>query len=74
MNEAEFRATLDPVAIIRNRATAGGPQPAELERMVTSAGQKLAQQGEWIAAKRARIATSLARLDGDFAKLSTSGK
>ncbi len=34
MNEAEFRATLDPVAIIQHRATAGGPQPAEMTRML----------------------------------------
>jgi argininosuccinate lyase len=34
MSEAEFRATLDPVAIVKNRATAGGPQPAEMERML----------------------------------------
>ena len=70
MSEAEFRSTLDPVAIIRNRASAGGPQPAEMERMLKAAQETLGQQREWINGKRARIASSLARLDGDFDKLS----
>jgi len=69
MSEAEFRSTLDPVAIVRHRATAGGPQPAEMERMLRAARQSLAQQAEWIAARRARIASSLGRLDRDFERL-----
>jgi len=69
MNEAEFRSTLDPVAIIRNRASAGGPQPAEMQRMLKAAGDQVAQQDEWIKARRARIAGALARLDADFDKL-----
>lgn len=69
MSEAEFKATLDPVAIVRNRASVGGPQPAEMVRMLRASNQKLAQQGEWINQKRGHINGSLARLDGDFAKL-----
>ncbi|HEX8885468.1 MAG TPA: argininosuccinate lyase [Noviherbaspirillum sp.] len=69
MSEQEFRSTLDPVAIIRHRTTVGGPQPAEMERMLGAADKNLAQQGEWIKASRARIDSSLARLDNDFAKL-----
>ncbi len=74
MSEAEFHSTLDPVAIIANRASAGGPQPAEMERMLKAARQNLVDQGAWIAARRARISASLARLDGDFDKLMTGGK
>ena len=70
MSEAEFRSTLDPVAIVRNRATVGGPQPAEMQRMLEAAKQKLAQQGDWVKEKRSRITSSLARLDSDFDKLS----
>ena len=69
MSEEEFRSTLDPVAIVRNRASAGGPQPAEMDRMLKAANQKLAQQAEWIKARRARISSSLAKLDSDFDKL-----
>jgi argininosuccinate lyase len=74
MSEAEFRSTLDPVAIIRNRVSVGGPQPAEMDRMLKAAKQKLAQQGEWAREKRARISSSLARLDSDFDKLLASGR
>ncbi|RZL47781.1 MAG: argininosuccinate lyase, partial [Variovorax sp.] len=55
MGEAEFRATLDPVAIVNNRASRGGPQPAEMARMLADAQQKLAAQGEWTRARRAHI-------------------
>jgi argininosuccinate lyase len=74
MSEAEFRSTLDPVAIVRNRASAGGPQPAEMERMLKSAKQRLADQGQWITTRRSQISTSLARLDSDFDKLAGAGK
>jgi argininosuccinate lyase len=69
MSEKEFRATLDPVAIVNHRATVGGPQPAEMERMLKAAKQRLVQQDAWIKEKRARIDASLARLDQDFDKL-----
>jgi argininosuccinate lyase len=69
MSEKEFRATLDPVAIVSHRATVGGPQPAEMDRMLKAARQRLAQQDAWIKEKRARIDSSLARLDHDFDKL-----
>ncbi|WP_225784388.1 lyase family protein [Xenophilus sp. Marseille-Q4582] len=69
MSEAEFRATLDPVAIVRNRATRGGPQPAEMARMLAEAQQKLAAQQQWVQARRAHIDAALAQLDADFARL-----
>jgi argininosuccinate lyase len=69
MSEAEFRATLDPVAIVKNRRTAGGPQPAEMQRMLKDAKARLAQEATWIQARRDHIDQSLAALDGDFAKL-----
>lgn len=55
MSEAQFRSTLDPVAIVRNRASVGGPPPAEMECMLKAATEKIARQGEWIGARRARI-------------------
>jgi argininosuccinate lyase len=69
MSEAEFRSTLDPVAIVKNRATSGGPQPDGLTRMLEAAKQRLAQQDGWIREKRSRTDTSLAMLDDDFKKL-----
>lgn len=69
MPEAAFRATLDPVAIIRNRATAGGPQPAEMARMLAAARARLDVDAAWDAAQRQRIDGALAALDRDFAAL-----
>lgn len=74
MSIEEFRSTLDPVSIVNNRATVGGPQPAELERMLKLANRKLSEQDAWLKEKRDRINTSLAHLDADFAKLLSSGK
>ena len=45
------------------------PQPAEMQRMLKLANDRIAQQDEWIKARRARINGSLARLDADFDKL-----
>lgn len=69
VSEAEFRATLDPVAIIRNRATVGGPQPAEMTRMLAAAKQTLAGREAWIKQRRERIDSALAALDRDFGKI-----
>ena len=66
MSEAEFRATLDPVEIIKNRASSGGPQPAEMTRMLAGADRNIAQQTAWIQARRSAIDSALARLDKDF--------
>lgn len=69
MGEEEFRAALDPVAIVKHRVTSGGPQPSEMERMLKAADQELARQQAWIGERRAEIDKSLARLDGDFDRL-----
>jgi argininosuccinate lyase len=69
MSEAEFRAALDPVTIIRDRATSGGPQPAEMKRMLGEADQAVAGQDAWIKAQRGRIDGALASLDADFGQL-----
>ena len=73
ISEAEFRAALDPVAIVANRATSGGPQPAEMKRMLTEAQQRVAAQQQWVAQRRAAIAAALGRLDADFARLASGG-
>ncbi len=69
MSEAEFRATLNPIAIIDNRRTVGGPQASEMQRMLNVALKSHADQNQWIAAQKSRIDTSLQKLDADFLKL-----
>jgi len=69
MSESALRAALDPVAIVRNRMTAGGPQPKEMARMIAQSQQRLAQDEQWVVERRNRIAAALAQLDRDFARL-----
>lgn len=72
MTESEFRATLDPVAIVKNRVTAGGPQPAEMARMLASSRQTLVEEKNWIQERRGRIDKAIQALDRDFARLLSS--
>lgn len=69
MSEQEFRSTLNPVAIVQNRRTVGGPQMPEMRRMLALAKQQLAEQNKWIIAKRATIENARAKLNRDFSKL-----
>ncbi|KAJ9139125.1 Argininosuccinate lyase [Pleurostoma richardsiae] len=69
MDEAEFRAALDPVAIVRNRVTVGGPQPAEMMRMLKLAKQSIADGESWVQSRRQWFEDALSRLDTDFKKL-----
>ncbi|MCD0503863.1 argininosuccinate lyase [Bordetella petrii] len=74
MSEAEFRSTLDPVAIVQHRATVGGPQPTEMQRMLKEARERLAAEDAWVKARRAHISNSLAELDKQFAQLAAKAK
>ena len=40
-----------------------------MKRMLAAASQKLAEQDQWIMAKRSRIDAALNRLDSDFSQL-----
>jgi argininosuccinate lyase len=69
MTEAEFKETLNPMAIVQNRQTAGGPQASEMKRMLALAKQANKDQANWIQGKKLFIDTAQKDLDRDFAKL-----
>lgn len=69
LSETEFRACLDPVAIVNNRAVKGGPQPAELKIMLERAHKDLAQNINWQRRATARIADAEVKLNNEFAEL-----
>lgn len=69
MSEEQFKQTLDPTSIIANRATVGGPQASEMERMLKQATERQKENQNWIAERRQKIDQSLAALDADFNKL-----
>ena len=51
MSEEEFREALNPVSIVHNRKTLGGPQPAELERMLKEETAENHLNEQWVADK-----------------------
>lgn len=69
MSHEEFKQSLDPAEIVRNRATTGGPQPIEMERMLKDARKHLKGFKEWIANRTESIQAALASLDQDFESL-----
>lgn len=68
MTEVEFRNALNPQSIVARRATAGGPQPAEMQRMLASSREALARDQAWITQNRQAIDQAQQKLNADFSK------
>lgn len=69
LSEADFKATLDPVAIVHNRATKGGPQPAEMDIMLQAAASGLEQEQAWVQVQRQQVEAAADKLEQDFTAL-----
>lgn len=69
LKEDEFRAALSPVAMVRTRVGTGGPQPAEVQRMLSEAKKTLQADVDWTKGRRQRLAEADTNLDQAFAKL-----
>ncbi len=68
MSEEEFRACVDPISIVENRQTRGGPQASEVERMLALETDKLRCDKNWTEGKLQKIEEALAKLEGEFLK------
>lgn len=64
----ELKAALDPEKIIQQRKTEGGPQPAEMKKMLSEFNRIQVAHETWLKAQKNFIDTSLKKLDDDFAK------
>ncbi|MEQ1774616.1 MAG: argininosuccinate lyase [Burkholderiales bacterium] len=68
LDEAAFKATLSPEMMVRTRVGVGGPQPAEVQRMIAMARETLARDRAWLAERNHKLLEAEARLNSAFAK------
>jgi len=68
LNEQRFRDALSPAGMIRASQGRGGPQPAEVARMLRNAGSSVAADRDWAQAKRMALTEAQAQLDAIFTK------
>lgn len=64
----ELKAALDPENIIKQRKTEGGPQPAEMQKMLSEFNRIQVTHETWLKAQKSFIDNSLKKLDDDFSK------
>jgi argininosuccinate lyase len=70
LTEARFRASLSPEGMVNSSQGLGGPQPAEVRRMLDVETRHVSADKEWAAQQRAKLRSAAARLDTAFAALS----
>lgn len=66
LDEAAFRRTLSPADMVRTRVGVGGPQPAEMRRMLDVSRRALSADRDWVNERRNRLAAAEARLNERF--------
>lgn len=69
LDETTFRATLSPVTMVRTRTGTGGPQPAEVRRMLAASSTALVRDQAWVTARRSRLIEAEALLNRTFLEL-----
>ena len=69
LSEKVFRSTLAPDDMVRTRVGIGGPQPAEVKRMLGLARDSLRQDLAWLTMKNTKLVEADAKLNSAFLKL-----
>ncbi|GAB2909819.1 argininosuccinate lyase [Paralcaligenes sp. KSB-10] len=66
ISEAEFRQVLSPEFMVKTRVGIGGPQPAEVERMLAEAQTTLSADKAWMQKTRQNLKDADIKLDKAF--------
>lgn len=69
LSEADFVRALSHEEMVRTRVGTGGPQPAEVSRMLLMARQALGRDEAWLGQRLAALAQAEAGLNASFAAL-----
>jgi argininosuccinate lyase len=69
IRESEFRQILSPEHMVKTRVGIGGPQPAEVERMLARAQSTLKSDKAWMQKTRQNLKDADAKLDKAFSQL-----
>ena len=64
-----MQQVVDPRRVVANRRGRGGPQAAEVERMLSEHRNRLAADRTWVGTERQKMATAETRLNGVFDRL-----
>lgn len=66
---AVIRAAMDPQQMVEARKGIGGPQPSEVDRMLSEHRESLLTERQWLAARQKSLEVAAAKLDKGFKKL-----
>ncbi len=69
IREAEFRQVLSPEFMVKTRVGIGGPQPAEVQRMLAEAQATLLVDKAWMQSTRRKLKDADVKLDEAFGRL-----
>lgn len=69
LDEAAFQATLSAEDMVNTRVGTGGPQPTEVQRMLTQARQTLERDRTWLRERREKLAEAQRSLEEAFQQL-----